>query len=226
MLSRWGNDAPEFRVPSSKLLMTFLLTMRATPIFYNGDELGMANIKFDSIQDYRDIETLSMYHYLQAQNEDLERFIKDQQFGARDNGRTPFQWDATPCAGFTTCEPWIKVNTDHAYINKEAQDADGNSPLNYFRHLIQLRKDHLELIYGEYKLHDPEHEKVYAYTRTLEKTATLIILNFSNDLVSYTIPKELHKKQFQLISNNETSLQQEEHELKLLPWQALIFKLK
>jgi oligo-1,6-glucosidase len=91
---------------------------------------------------------------------------------------------------------------------------------------VQLRKDHLELIYGDYKLYDPEHKKVYTYTRTLEKTATLIILNFSNDLVPYDIPKELHKKQFQLISNNETSLQQEEHALKLLPWQALIFKLK
>jgi len=200
--------------------------MRSTPIFYNGDELGMANIKFESIQDYRDIETLYMYHYLEAQKEDVKQFIKDQQFGARDNSRTPFQWDATPCAGFTNCEPWIKVNTDHVYINQEAQDADGNSPLNYFRHLVQLRKDHLELIYGEYKLYDPEHEKVYTYTRTLDKTTTLIVLNFSDDLVQYTIPKELQKKQFQLISNNETSLQQEAHELILLPWQALIFKLK
>jgi oligo-1,6-glucosidase len=226
MLSRWGNDAPEFRVPSSKLLMTFLLTMRATPIFYNGDELGMANIKFETIQDYRDIETLYMYHFLQSQKEDVAQFIKDQQFGARDNSRTPFQWDATPCAGFTTCEPWIKVNPDHVYINQEAQDADGNSPLNYFRHLVQLRKDHLELIYGEYKLYDQEHEKVYTYTRTLEKTATLIILNFSDALVPYIIPQELHKKKFELISNNETSLQQEGHELHLLPWQALIFKLK
>jgi oligo-1,6-glucosidase len=226
MLTRWGNDAPEFRIPSSKLLVTFLLTMRATPIFYNGDELGMCNIKFESIQDYRDIETLYMYHYLQYQKGDLDQFLKDQQFGARDNSRTPFQWDATPNAGFTTGEPWIKVNPDHVYINQEAQDMDGNSPLNYFRHLVQLRKDHLELIYGEYKLYAPEHEQVYTYTRTLEKTATLIILNFSDELVPYTIPKELHKKQFQLISNNETSLQQEGHDLTLLPWQALIFKLK
>jgi oligo-1,6-glucosidase len=226
MLSRWGNDAAEFRVPSSKLLMTFLLTMRATPIFYNGDELGMANIKFESIQDYRDIETLYMYHYLQTKNENVEQFVKDQQFGARDNGRTPFHWDATPCAGFTNCEPWIKVNADHVFINKEAQDADSNSPLNYFRHLVQLRKDHLELIYGEYKLYDPDHKQVYTYTRTLEKTSTLIMLNFSNDLVPYTVPSALQKKQFQLISNNETSLQQEGHKLHLLPWQALMFKLK
>ncbi len=80
MLSRWGNDAAEFRVASSKLLITFLLTMRATPIFYNGDELGMANIKFDNIRHYRDIETLSMYQYIQSQQGDLEQFIRDQQF--------------------------------------------------------------------------------------------------------------------------------------------------
>jgi oligo-1,6-glucosidase len=226
MLSRWGNDAPEFRIPSSKLLMTFLLTMRATPIFYNGDELGMANIKFENIQEYRDIETLYMYHYLQAQNEDVEQFIKDQQFGARDNSRTPFQWNATPSAGFTVGEPWIRVNPDHVYINQEAQDADTNSTLNYFRHLVQLRKDHPELVYGAYKLYDPEHEQVYTYSRTLEKTGTLILLNFSNELVHYTIPTTLHRKKLELISNNETSIQWEEQAITLLPWQALIFKLK
>jgi oligo-1,6-glucosidase len=167
-----------------------------------------------------------MYHYLQYQKGDVDQFIKDQQFVARDNSRTPFQWDATPNAGFTTSEPWIKVNADHVYINQEAQDMDGNSPLNYFRHLVQLRKDHQELIYGEYKLYDPEHEQVYTYTRTFDQTATLIIFNFSDELVPYTIPAALQKKQFQLISNNETSLQQEGHNITLLPWQALIFKLK
>lgn len=226
MLTRWGNEAADFRIPSSKLLMTFLLTMRATPIFYNGDELGMVNIKFESVQDYRDLETLSMYHYLQYQKGDTEQFLKDQQFGARDNGRTPFHWDATPNAGFTTGEPWIKINADHVYINQEAQDMDGNSPLNYFRHLVQLRKDHVELVYGEYKLYDAEHEQLYIYSRSLDKASTLIILNFSDELVPYTIPKELHKKHVELISNNETTLQHEGHHVTLLPWQAVLFKLK
>ncbi|MBO9563852.1 MAG: alpha-glucosidase [Niastella sp.] len=223
MLSRWGNDAPEFRNAASKLLMTFLLTMRATPIFYNGDELGMANIKFDNIRHYRDIETLSMYQYLQSQQGDLDQFIRDQQFGARDNSRTPFQWDATPNAGFTTGEPWITINADHVFVNEEAQDADGNSPLNYFRRLTQLRKEHPVLVYGDYKLYDKDHEQVYCYTRTDDISSIVVVLNFSNELVHYPLPEGIVLKQAEPLMNNETSLQLEDNTVVLLPWQALLF---
>ncbi|AXY72718.1 alpha-glucosidase [Paraflavitalea soli] len=225
MLSRWGNDAPEYRLASAKMLMTFLLTMRATPIFYNGDELGMANIKFERIHDYRDIETLSMYQYLQSQGEDLEQFLRDQQYGARDNGRTPFQWDATPQAGFTTGEPWIPVNADHVYINAAAQEADGNSPLNYFRRLTQLRKEHLALVYGRYQLYDAAHEQVYTYTRVLEDAGMAVILNFSKELVNYILPAGIRLKKEEPVINNETSLQLNGEELVLLPYQAVVFEL-
>ena len=223
MLTRWASDAPEYRVAASKLLMTFLLTMRATPIFYNGDELGMSNIKFESIQDYRDIESLSMYQYLQSQNADLAQFLRDQQFGARDNSRTPFQWDATPNAGFTTADPWIRVNPDHLYVNYEAQEADSNSPLNYFRKLTSLRKEHPVLVYGKYTLYDAAHEQVYSYTRTDEHSVLVIILNFSKELIPYQIPEGVKIKGDPL-ANNETSFQQEEGRITLLPWQALIFE--
>jgi oligo-1,6-glucosidase len=225
MLSRWGSDAPEFRLPAAKMLITFLLTMRATPIFYNGDELGMSNIKFENIHDYRDIETLYMYQYIQSQGGDLEKFLKDQQYASRDNGRTPFQWDATPNAGFTTAEPWIKVNPDHVFINQEAQDADGNSPVNYFRKLTQLRKEHPVLIYGEYTLYDADHEHVYLYTRFLDKTGIVVILNFSKELVTYHLPDGIHIKNYEPLMNNETSLQVNGTELVLLPYQALLFEL-
>jgi oligo-1,6-glucosidase len=225
MLTRWGNDSPEFRQFSSKLLMTFLLTMRATPIFYNGDELGMANIKFENISDYRDIETLHMHQYILNQKGDVERFLKDQQISGRDNARTPMQWDATPNAGFTTAEPWIKINPDHVYINEAAQDADENSPLNYFRTLTRLRKEHPVLIYGKYDLFDASHEQVYCYTRTLDKTGIVVILNFSSDLVHYTIPDGIRIKNFEPLINNHTSLQPEDHQLILLPWQAVLFEL-
>ncbi len=109
----------------------------------------------------------------------------------RDNSRTPFQWNATPNAGFTTGEPWIQVNADHVYINQEAQDMDGNSPLNYFRHLVQLRKDHLELIYGEYKLYDVRAwTGVYISPAPSIKQPPWSSLIFPNELVPYTIPKE------------------------------------
>jgi oligo-1,6-glucosidase len=224
MVSRWGNDAPEFRAVSSKMLITFLLTMRATPIFYNGDEIGMENIRFHTIDEYRDVETLSMYAYLQSQGEDVVRFLLDQQTSARDNSRTPFQWDATENAGFTTGTPWLKIHPDHTYINSEAQDADPYSVLNYFRRLVQLRKDWLVLVYGHYTLYDEAHTQVYAYTRTLGKEGVLVILNFSKDVVLYDIPAPLRVKPDPVI-NSETSLQFANNQLTLLPYQAVVLEL-
>lgn len=226
MLTRWGSDAPEFRNASAKLLTTFLLTMRATPIFYNGDELGMANIRFGDIGSYRDIESLSMYQYLESQGGDLAQFIKDQQFTARDNARTPFQWDATPQAGFTTAEPWIPVNADHVYINEEAQDADANSPLNYFRKLARFRKENPVLIYGQYTLYDEANEQVYCYTRTAADAGMLILLNFSSRIAEYPLPGNLKIHGDEPLINNETSLQRDGDSFTLLPWQALLFRLE
>ncbi len=120
MVTRWGNDAPEFRELSSKMLTTFLMTMRATPYYYNGDELGMNNIKFDSIDDYRDVETLNMYQQIKNNGGDLKAFLEAQKIMARDNSRTPFQWDDSANAGFTTGTPWLKVNPNYKTINAAA----------------------------------------------------------------------------------------------------------
>ncbi len=224
MVTRFGDDSPELRNLSAKVLTTFLLTMRATPIFYNGDELGMTNIKFDDISDYRDIETLSMYKYIEGKKGNVKRFLDDQKIGARDNSRTPFQWDGTPNAGFTTGTPWLKVNADHTFINQQAQDADPNSVLNYFRRLVHLRKERPALVYGHYTLYDETHPQVFAYTRVLGKEGLFIVLNFSKKLVKYPIPEPLMLKE-NLVLNNEQSVQLNERQLTLLPWQALIFEL-
>lgn len=226
MLTRWGNDNPEFRSVSAKMLITFLLTMRATPIFYNGDELGMRNIRFDKIEDYRDVETIAMYNYIKNKKSSPKRFLQDMKLTARDNSRTPFQWNATPNAGFTTGKPWITINEDHVFVNQEAQEADENSVLNYFRKLTGLRQSELVLIYGHYTLYDDDHQQVYAYTRTLGKQGMLIILNFSKEPVTWHIPDPLMVKETPLI-NNETSLQfnHQANDLTLLPYQALIFEL-
>ena len=148
MLTRWGNDAPEYREASSKLLTTFILSMRATPYYYCGDELGMSNIKFDSIEDYRDIETLNYYKKLQNESGDLSIIFKRQKISARDNGRTPFQWDDSRNAGFTNGTPWLKVNPNYKKINVAAQEKDPNSVLNYFRKMVKLRKAFRSLFTG------------------------------------------------------------------------------
>ena len=179
MTSRWGNDSPQFRELSSKMLTTFLLSMKGTPYYYNGDEIGMVNANFDKIADYRDIETLAEYQRLKNTGGDLKQFIEDQKTGgARDNGRTPFQWDTTKTAGFSTVAPWLNVNNNYTTVNAAEQEKDPNSVLNYFRKMVKLRKKNAVLIYGKYTLLDKDNPNVDAYTRELDGRKILILLNF------------------------------------------------
>lgn len=178
MTTRWGNDSLEFRELSSKMLTTFLLTMRATPYYYQGDELGMVNIKFDRIEDYQDIESKNWYAQIKNQGGDLDQFIESQKIAARDNGRTPFQWENAENAGFSAGTPWLKVNPNYQTVNAAAQDKDPNSTLNYFRNLVQLRKKESTLVYGKYTLLDKDNPDVYAYTRELNGKKILVLLNF------------------------------------------------
>lgn len=180
MVSRWGDDSEVFREASAKLLLTFLLTMRGTPFIYNGDELGMTNIRFEKIADYQDIETRQMYQNLTDKGGDAEGFLKDQQLTGRDNSRTPFQWTAGPNAGFTSGQPWIRVNANHSVINREKQEEEKGSVLNYFREMVRLRKENAVLVYGDYELLLPEHPAIYAYTRGYEGRVWTVLLNFSN----------------------------------------------
>lgn len=179
MVTRWGNDSPAFRELSSKMLTTFLLTMRATPYYYGGDELAMNNIKFDRIEDYQDIESRNQYQKVKNEHGDLRAFIEAQKISARDNSRTPFQWDTTANAGFTTGRPWLKVNPNYKTVNVATEERDPNSPLNYFRKMVKLRKSDLTLVYGRYELTDKDNPQVYSYTREWKGEKIGILLNFS-----------------------------------------------
>ena len=222
MTSRWGNDSPEFREYSSKLLTTFLLSMRGTPYYYNGDEIGMINAKFDKIEDYRDIETLAEYERLKNTGGDLKQFIEDQKTGgARDNGRTPFQWDNTKNGGFTTAEPWLKVNDNHTTLNATAQDKDPNSVLNYFRKMVKLRKTNSVLVYGKYTLLDKGNPNVYAYTRELEDKKILVLLNFSTKKAKVNTNYNVPKAKVLICNYPKASLDKT-----LKPYEAIVLELK
>src|SRR5260221_5524956 len=182
MVSRWGDDSETFREASAKLLFTFLLTMRATPFIYNGDELGMTNIRFEKIEDYQDIETRQMYQNLKDKGGDTAAFLKDQQLAARDNSRTPFQWTDGPQADFTSGTPWIKVNPNYRVINRAAAEKDPDSVLNYVRELMRLRRENPILVYGDYRLLLREHPTIYGYTRSYEGETWTILLNFSKEV--------------------------------------------
>ena len=219
MTTRWGNDAPQWRDLSSKMLTTFLLTMRATPYYYAGDELCMTNIKFDRIEDYRDIESLNWYQQVKNKGGDLQAFLAAQKIAARDNGRTPFQWDRTANAGFTAGRPWIKVNSNYTTVNVAAEDNDASSCLNYFRTLAKLRKSNPVLIYGKYVLLDKDNPDVYAYTRELDGRKILVLLNFRDKVASVETGLDLSKGKV-LLGNYPTASQNG----KLQPYEAVIYE--
>ncbi len=220
MVTRWGNDSPEFRELSSKMLTTFLMTMRATPYYYFGDELGMNNIKFNSIDDYKDIESISMYTQIKNKGGDLPDFLEAQKISARDNSRTPFQWDNSANAGFTTGLPWIKVNGNYTTVNVAAEEKDKNSCLNYFRKAVQLRKNNLVLVYGKYVQVDKANINVYAYTREMDGHKLLIALNFSREPAKFNAGRSLSSAKI-LLGNYAAG----SADGTLKPYEAVVYQL-
>lgn len=221
LVSRFGNDSPEFRAVSSKMLTTFLMTMRGTPYYYNGDELGMTNAGFSTIDDYRDVQTLNEYQRQKNIGTDLPAYLKRIAFESRDNGRTPFQWNSTDNAGFTTGTPWIKVNPNFKTINAAAQEKDANSTLNYFRRIVKLRKDNPVLVYGKYTLLDAQNPDTYAYTRELNGRKLLVLLNFTSKTAPAQTGMDLGKATV-LIGNYQNPSKSGT----LMPYEAVVYELK
>ncbi len=224
MVSRWGNDAPEYHNKSAELLQTFILSMRGTAFIYYGDEIGMTNIRFDNIEDYRDIETINWYKQLKNMGKNTDKYIEGWKLSARDNGRTPMQWNNSLNAGFTSGIPWIKVNSNHKKINVAAQENDSGSILNYFHKMIQLRKNNPVLVYGSYELLSPDHPQIYAYVRTLGESKMLVVLNFSTEEIEYQLPVGIKTGSVEISNYDVTDVNEERVVLK--PYQTVIFTLK
>ncbi|MDR1948626.1 MAG: alpha-glucosidase [Spirochaetaceae bacterium] len=185
VVSRFGNDGDEFREKSAKMLATCLHMMLGTPYIYQGEELGMTNMPFGSMEDVRDVEAFNAYRELVTEKKALvhEEMMAGINKNGRDNARTPMQWNAEKNAGFSSGTPWIPVNPNFRQINAAAQVEDPNSVWAYYRRLIRFRKEHPVIIYGNYELLLPEDEQVYAYRRGYEGTTALVICNFSGDTV-------------------------------------------
>ena len=227
MVSHWGNDAPAYRDLSSKMLTTFVLSMRGTPYYYYGDELGMTNIRFDSIGEYNDVAVRNRYQHIKEQGGDLKAFLEAMKYSSRDNGRTPFQWDSTSNAGFTTGRSWLKVNPNYTTLNAAAQERDPNSPLNYFRKMIALRKSSPALIYGAYQLIATGIDNLYVYTRTQGDEKLLVLLNFGDEAVDFKVPTGLeHFSKGSILINNypDPAPAFSGSMIHLKPWQAVILK--
>ena len=221
MTSRFGNDSETFLELSAKMLHTFLLSMRATPYIYNGDEIGMVNTNHTSIEKYKDVYTINYYNQLKQKNEDYQGFLNSHSKISRDNGRTPMQWNSTKKAGFTSGEPWLEVNENYTLLNVEEQERRPDSVLNYFREMVQLRKNNLTLVYGEFEIIDKNNEQIFAYTRKSKNEQLLVVLNFSNKHAALNSDIEVNKNNI-LISNYKQPNQYHFY----LPYAAVIYKME
>ena len=224
IVSRFGDDRPAYREASAKLLNTFLLTMHGTPYCYFGDELGMTNIRFNNIADYRDVAARNGYELVKSQGTSIPDYLASLKIYSRDNGRTPMQWDSTKNAGFTTGTPWLQVNPNYVTVNEAAQDKNPASVLNYFRKATALRQQHKMLIYGQYELLDAANPYIYAYTRTLGQEKVLVILNFSAAPRSWSLPANLKPVGEPWLNNYPTFKMGTA--VALQPWQAVVVNLQ
>ena len=202
IVSRWGNDCEEHRVRSAKMLATMLHGMQGTPYIYQGEELGMTNIRLP-IEDYVDIEIKNVYRERTEAGWHPDDVMASIYARGRDNARTPIQWTAGEGAGFTTGKPWMPINENASCINAEAALADPDSVFYYYKKLIRLRKEYGVFRSGWFELLDPEDEKVFAYTRDTDTEHLLVVCNFSGETLPFEVPERFNGSEL-LIGNYET----------------------
>lgn len=227
-ISRFGNDSEEYRVISGKMLATCLHMLKGTPYIYQGEEIGMTNVSFHSIEEYRDIESLNAHRDFTEGNlltkEEIMHAIHER---GRDNARTPVQWSSEEHAGFTTGQPWIAVNPNYNEINAEAAIQDQDSIYHYYKKLIKLRKENLNIVYGKYELLLSDNEHIYAYTRTLGDELILVICNFTAEEPLFQLSEDItfvEKKV--LISNYEVNPEEELSSFTLKPYETRVYTLQ
>lgn len=189
IVSRWGNDR-EYRVEAAKMLATVLHGMEGTPYVYQGEELGMTNVRFDSIEQYQDIEIRNMYRERLEKGYAEKDIMESIYAKGRDNARTPMQWDDTENAAFTTGTPWLGVNPNYTEINARSQLQDENSVFHYYKKLIHLRKENSIFVDGDFTLLLPEDENIFAYVREYEGRKLLVAANFTDKEVECPLLKE------------------------------------
>lgn len=221
IVSRLGNDK-EYREVSAKMLATCLHMMKGTPYIYQGEELGMTNVPFASLEEFRDIESINAYHEYTENGiigeEDMLKFLC---YKSRDNARTPMQWDNSANAGFSEARPWIKVNPNYTEINAQEQLNRNDSVFHYYQKLIALRKQKEIIVYGNFELLLPEDEDIFMYTRVLEKEKLLVICNFSKNERVVKLPDGFEAGDI-LITNYENL--EISDELKLRPYEAIVIE--
>ena len=220
-VSRFGNDSPEHRVNSAKTLATVQHMHKGTPYVYQGEELGMTNTYFSSIEQYRDIESINYHTAALSLGMEVDAVLNSLSLRSRDNARTPMQWDDRSHAGFTDGIPWLPVNPNYVTVNAATQLDDPDSVFHHFRKLIKLRHDHPVVVHGRFALLLPDHEQIWVLTRTLDDQVLMMIANCSSDPASVppdAIPDLSGARVLLTTHGDSTSLELE-------PWESRIYLL-
>ncbi len=221
-VSRFGNDSDEYREISAKMLATCIHMMQGTPYVYQGEELGMTNCPFNTLDNFRDLESINAFHELTEQGkmteEDMMAAIG---YKGRDNARTPMQWDDSAYAGFSTTNPWIMVNPNYTKINAKDQVNREDSVFKYYQKLIKLRHESELIVYGTYDLILDDDKDIYAYIRTLGDEKLIVYCNFSENTREVELPEEFANKKV-LISNYSDA--KANQKITLRPYEAIVIQ--
>ncbi len=220
IVSRWGNDK-QYRVEAAKMLATVLHGMKGTPYIYQGEEIGMTNYPFSTIEDFADVEAINMYYERKQMGYSEKDIMKSLCTKARDNARTPMQWNTSYQAGFTEGTPWYHINPNYTKINVEMALEDKNSIFYYYQKLIKLRKEEDILVYGTFELLCPEDKHIFAYIRKWNEKIWIVICNFYEKSTEF-----LYSGKAKVILSNykqETTISLEQ--IKLRPYEAIICEL-
>ncbi len=223
IVSRYGDDG-KYRKESAKMLGTMLHTLRGTPFIYQGEEIGMTNISFESLEDFDDIETRGYIKELQEKGKMREEdILKIANYRTRDNARTPMHWNDSKYAGFSETEPWLKMNSNYPEINVEKDLNSEDSVFKYYQKMISMRKKYPVFAYGKYEILLEEDKNIYAYQRQGEENNLLILLNFSENEAEYDLSNKLEIAEAELILNNYQKEADFELKGSLRPYEARVY---
>lgn len=224
LVTRFGNDTA-YRVESAKCFATLIHFLPGMPYIYQGEEIGMTGVRFPSIEDYNDIAMKNKYKEEVEKGRDKQEVFESLLHLSRDNSRTPVQWDDTENAGFTSGTPWMKVNPNYKEINVAEALADPDSVYYFYKQLIQLRKKHEVMVYGDYKELFEDHQEIYSFIRELEDEKWLVLLNISEQQVQITLPELLTTLSGKMVIANYPAQEDLTDELTMRPYEARVYQL-
>lgn len=224
IVSTLGDDQNYWKESATALGMMYFM-MKGTPFIYQGQEIGMTNVKFDKVEDYQDVQSTGLYYSKLEQGMAHDDIMEIIWATARGNSRTPMQWSQEVNGGFTTGTPWLAVNPNYQTINVEAQEEDPDSILNFYKEMIALRKSEEIFVYGTYDLVFEDHKDIYAYTRTLGEKRVLILCNLTNEQTSINLDEITVSTDQLLLSNIPVEEHESIQELTLKPFESRIYSL-